>query len=64
MTTKINNQQVFAVKLFKLGILISGTNSNGAVWDLDGNDISEQENIKALIAEHNEETEPEMPPPL
>lgn len=56
MTSKIKNQQAFAVKLFQLGIVISGSNSEGCVWDANGEDISSQEHIKALIAEHNLET--------
>jgi hypothetical protein len=62
MESKIKNQQAFAVKLYKLGIEISGSNSNGAVWDKDGNDISEREDIKALILEHNNEQPEENGP--
>ena len=62
METKIKNQQAFAVKLFNLGIYITGSNSAGAVWDLEGNDISILPEIQQLIAEHNAETVEEPMP--
>ena len=62
MEDKIKNQQAFAVKLFNLGIHISGSNCAGAVWDLEGNDISMLPEIQQLIAEHNAETVEEPMP--
>lgn len=62
MTSKIKNQQAFAVKLFQLGIVISGSNSEGCVWDVNGNDISHLPEIQQLIAEHNAETVEEPMP--
>jgi len=62
MQNEIKNQQQFAYKLFQKGILISGTNSDGAVWDLDGNDISQQPEIQKLIEEHNAEIVEEPSP--
>jgi hypothetical protein len=62
METKIKNQQAFSVKLYNLGICISGSNSSGCVWDMEGNDISHLPEIQRLIAEHNAETVEEPSP--
>lgn len=62
MEDKIKNQQAFSVKLYNLGICISGSNSDGCVWDKDGNDISHLPEIQRLIAEHNAETVEESSP--
>lgn len=38
------------------GISILGCNSNGVVWDVDGNEIQDRQDVAAVIAAHNPNT--------
>jgi len=49
---KLERQQLLYTKFYESGIEVSGTNSDGVILDKNGNDISERDDVKAIVAEH------------
>ena len=47
------NTDRLQIELKNKNIEISGCNSNGIVWDLDGNEIQDREDVATVIENHN-----------
>lgn len=47
------NTDRLQIELKNKNIEISGCNSNGIVWDLDGNEIQDREDVAVVIENHN-----------
>lgn len=55
------NTQKLSKELALAGILSSGCNSNGVVWDVNGSEIQDRADVAAVIAAHDPAPEPESP---
>jgi hypothetical protein len=63
MDKKIHYGQL-CYELYLAGIPVKGANSDGVIWDMEHNDISQRPDVLAVIEAHVPNPEPENECPL